>query len=100
MGKASAGKSFASRLLTPFERFYPMAKALYMWRMRRAYTQSERDPILILQMGKVGSKSVQAGLKAKVPGRQIYHAHFLAGKERPAPKYSGGNSSAPTGTAT
>ena len=83
MGKASAGKSFALRLLTPVERFYPMAKALYMWRMRRAYTQSERDPILILQMGKVGSKSVQAGLKAKVPGRQIYHAHFLS-RERTA----------------
>lgn len=60
------------------ERFYPTAKALYMWRMRRAYQRSEQGPILILQMGKVGSMSVQVGLEKLSLNRPIYHAHFLS----------------------
>jgi len=51
---------------------------MYMWRMRRTCDQYELGPILILQMGKVGSKSVQAGLESIKLGRPIYHAHFLS----------------------
>lgn len=76
-------KRLVNWMLQPLEWFYPTAKVLYMWRKRRAYAQSDRGPILILQMGKVGSKSVQGGLKAAVRDRQIYHAHFLS-KERTA----------------
>lgn len=70
-------------LLEPLERFYPTAKALYMWRMGRAFSSYRKGPILVLQMGKVGSKSVQAGLEAQVSDRAIYHAHFLS-EERTA----------------
>lgn len=70
-------------MLAPFERFYPTAKALYMWRMRRRYRSYPNGPILLLQLGKVGSKSVQAGLEAVVTDRPIYHAHFLS-RERTA----------------
>jgi len=49
-----------------------------MWRMRRAYNAQTRDPVLILQMGKVGSKSVQAGLESEYLNQPIYHAHFLS----------------------
>ena len=49
-----------------------------MWRMRRSFYRYDKGPIVILQMGKVGSKSVQAGLEACVSDRPIYHAHFLS----------------------
>ena len=65
-------------MLTPLEWFYPTAKALYMWRMGRAYRGNDQGPILILQMGKVGSKSVKAGLEARKLDRPIYHSHFLS----------------------
>lgn len=70
-------------LLKPLEWFYPTAKSLYMWRMRRRLSASKQGPILVLQMGKVGSKSVQAGLEALNLSRPIYHAHFLS-RERTA----------------
>ena len=60
------------------ERFYPTAKAYYMWRMRRTHEAQWQDPILVLQMGKVGSMSVQAGLEEQNLPRRIYHAHFLS----------------------
>lgn len=65
-------------LLRPLEWFYPTAKAAYMWRMGRAHRSHGKDPILLLQMGKVGSKSVQAGLESLHLDRAIYHAHFLS----------------------
>lgn len=65
-------------LTEPLEWFYPTAKAAYMWRMGRAYRSHSEGPILVLQMGKVGSKSVQAGLQAVDLNRAIYHAHFLS----------------------
>ena len=70
-------------MLAPLEWFYPSAKAMYMWRMARAYNRYDHGPVLVLQMGKVGSKSVQAGLEAQVLDRPIYHAHFLS-RERTA----------------
>ena len=71
-------RRLANRLLKPLEWFYPTAKAAYMWRHRREYKAHELGPVLILQMGKVGSKSVQAGLEALDLDRPIYHAHFLS----------------------
>jgi len=62
----------------PFERFYPGAKALYIWRKGRAFDSYDKGPVLLLQMGKVGSKSLQKGLEARITERPIYHAHFLS----------------------
>jgi len=67
-------------LLQPLEWFYPTAKARYMWRMRRTYRRSPLGPVLLLQMGKVGSKSVQTGLEALDLQRPVYHSHFLSEK--------------------
>jgi hypothetical protein len=76
-------RNVVKTLLQPLERFYATAKARYMWRMRRTYDRSAQGPILLLQMGKVGSKSVQAGLEALKLERPIYHSHFLS-EERTA----------------
>jgi len=70
--------NFANQFLKPLEWFYPTAKAAYMWRHRREYEACDLGPILLLQMGKVGSKSVKAGLKALDLSRPIYHSHFLS----------------------
>ena len=78
-----ASTKLASRLLRPLEWFYPTAKATYMWQQGRKYKAYGRGPILVLQMGKVGSRSVQAGLEASVFDRPIYHPHFLS-RERTA----------------
>lgn len=51
--------------------------------MGRSYNRYDHGPVLVLQMGKVGSKSVQAGLEAENLDRPIYHAHFLS-RERTA----------------
>lgn len=65
-------------VMSPLERFYPVAKSLYMWRKKRDFDSYTKGPILLLQMGKVGSKSLQKGLEARVTDRPIYHAHFLS----------------------
>jgi hypothetical protein len=78
-----AGNRLIKTMLEPLEWFYPSAKALHMWRLRREFNTHSEDPILILQMGKVGSKSVEAGLDALEMNRSIYHAHFLS-RERTA----------------
>ena len=46
--------------------------------MRYTFNQFDKGPILVLQMGKVGSKSVLAGLEARVTGRPVCHTHFLS----------------------
>ena len=73
-----AGNALLSSILRPLDWFYPTAKSRYLWRMNRALDAAEAAPILVLQMGKVGSKSVQAGLDALELSRPIYHAHFLS----------------------
>lgn len=65
-------------LLTPLEWFYPTAKLIYRWRTARRHLSFGEGPVLILQMGKVGSKSVFAGVSAAGLDRPIYHAHFLS----------------------
>jgi len=49
-----------------------------MWRQGRRFDAYRQGPILVLQMGKVGSQSVLSGLEAQDLGRPIYHAHFLS----------------------
>ena len=76
-------RKMVKQLLQPLDRFYATAKARYMWRMRRVYRRARHGPVLLLQMGKVGSKSVQAGLEALHLERPVYHSHFLS-EERTA----------------
>jgi len=71
-------KKIVNSIVRLLQTFYPTAKALYMWRMRRAYGACQEGPILVLQMGKVGSMSVQAGIEEQNLPRRIYHVHFLS----------------------
>ena len=64
--------------LQPLDWFMPTAKAKFMLRQRYEYNRYDKGPVLVLQMGKVGSRSVEAGLEALVKDRPIYHSHFLS----------------------
>jgi hypothetical protein len=55
---------------------YHFAGVFHDFRLRLA-TSRGKEPILIFQMGKVGSTSVMASLKALKLGRPIYHIHTL-----------------------
>jgi hypothetical protein len=71
-------KKIANGVSAILGRFYTPAKALYMWQKRRGYDAVPDGPVLVLQMGKVGSMSVQAGLEEQNLPRRIYHTHFLS----------------------
>jgi len=70
-------------VLWPLESFYPTAKIVHMWRLRYAYSRFRKGPVLVLQMGKVGSRAVEAALEERVSDRPVYHSHFLS-RERTA----------------
>jgi lipopolysaccharide biosynthesis glycosyltransferase len=60
-------------------RYYPSAHAL--GRLRFALAHRERRglrPLLVHQMGKVGSSSVLEMLREACPDRDLFHVHFLA----------------------
>lgn len=56
---------------------YYSAKAYYHHKLHRSTLEAKEPPLLIYQMGKVGSSSVQASLKALNLDMPIYHPHFL-----------------------
>jgi len=70
-------------LVKPLEWFYPTAKIVHTWRMNHAYKRFKKGPVLVLQMGKVGSRAVEAALEKRVSDRPVYHSHFLS-RERTA----------------
>ena len=63
------------------EKNYHSAKALYMYQLGQSQRKFKRTPILIYQMGKVGSSTIRSSLDDIVIDRPIYHCHFLT-KER------------------
>ena len=59
-------------------RIYPVARFLHIRNERLKLKRSDAGPLLVLQMGKVGSRSVEAGLKALRLPMPIYHPHVLS----------------------
>ena len=74
-------KCFLRKLLTLAQRNYTFAKYYYMFKRRAELKSCSRAPIIIFQMGKVGSKSVRRSLEALNLDMAIYHSHLLT-KER------------------
>ncbi len=56
---------------------YRLAQAYYETSLYLEEAAKQRDPIIVYQMGKVGSSSLYATLKSVVPDRMIYHVHNL-----------------------
>ena len=77
-----AVRRFLSFLALPFftlgRRIYPVARFLHIRNERLKLKRSGCGPLLVLQMGKVGSRSVEAGLKSLQLPMPIYHPHVLS----------------------
>lgn len=56
---------------------YRFAEAFYSLRFRLSSMKTTGNPILVYQMGKVGSSSVTSTLHALVPQIAVYHVHHL-----------------------
>lgn len=68
----------AMRLLGPFtQKSYQAAKARYQLKLTHADDESSEPPVLVYQMGKVGSQTVTQALKNTDLNRRIYHLHTL-----------------------
>ena len=59
------------------QRNYSRARAHYHRRLYRRSLQYKKPPLLIYQMGKVGSKTIRSTLQASKLDRPIYHVHLL-----------------------
>ena len=75
-GAARSLRRAGGRLL---RRHYPSAHALGRTRFARAHrARRHLPPLLVYQMGKVGSLSVLEMLREACPERDLFHVHFLA----------------------
>lgn len=72
------GKLLYNCFKTVAGRNYRLARVLYDREMTRAQQKHREPPILLHQMGKVGSKSIRATLRELDLDRSIYHTHHLA----------------------
>lgn len=74
----SAGKRFLFKTITRMAEInYYSAKAFYKYQFHRSQRRHKRPPLLIYQMGKVGSKTVMTTLRTLGLDIPIYHLHFL-----------------------
>lgn len=62
-------------------RNYYSARAYYKYRLGRSICQYNGLPLLVYQMGKVGSSTVQKSLRALELDMPIYHVHCLSKHE-------------------
>lgn len=59
---------------------YRLAEVFHGLRFRFANSGKREEPIIIYQMGKVGSSSLAATIKELVPATTVYHVHRLTGE--------------------
>jgi hypothetical protein len=69
------GYSLMERLLP---KNYALAKSSYHRQLYRRDHHYAKPPLLIYQMGKVGSKTVRSSLRPLELDRSIYHVHYLS----------------------
>lgn len=58
---------------------YYLTKVRYLYGLHRQDQRSSDPPVLIFQMGKVGSQTVRASLEALQLDRPLYFTHYLTG---------------------
>ena len=56
---------------------YYFARYWYVYKRRREHHKYHGSPIIVFQMGKVGSKTITKSLKALNSDMKIYHSHLL-----------------------
>ncbi len=70
-------KRIVLSLFSIIQRNYYVAKYLYIYRHQRELTKANGSPIVIYQMGKVGSKTIKRSLEELNLNVPIYHTHLL-----------------------
>jgi hypothetical protein len=61
----------------PLKKSAYLARAHYHYRLHRKALRYKEPPLLIYQMGKVGSKTIRSSLQALNLDMPIFHVHFL-----------------------
>jgi len=75
-----AGKHVKRPLISLAESNYYTARLLYFRTLHRNKIKYGKSPLLIYQMGKVGSSTIQRSLDALNLGMPIFHVHYLSKK--------------------
>lgn len=57
---------------------YTTARSYYLYRLKKTDGRFDKGPIVVYQMGKVGSSTISKSLHETVSDRNIYHVHFLS----------------------
>jgi hypothetical protein len=74
----SVWKSNLFKALTRIAEFnYYSAKAFYKYQLHRSHHRHKGPPLLVYQMGKVGSSSIMASLRSLGLDMPLYHPHIL-----------------------
>lgn len=68
-------RRLAQRVL---QKNYYYARASYHRSLHQRSLQYKKPPLLIYQMGKVGSKTIRSTLQASTLDRSVYHVHLLS----------------------
>ena len=55
-----------------------LARTRYLGRLHRETLRYRDPPVLLYQMGKVGSKTIRDSLRASKLDRRVFHVHFLS----------------------
>lgn len=70
-------RRFKRLVSRPFNRMPRLVRTFYHYQLYRECLQYKEPPLLIYQMGKVGSKTVRKSLEALDLDMPIFHVHFL-----------------------
>lgn len=78
MAEGKKTGSFLSRLVESVaNQNYHSARSHYHWQLGRRDRRQKGAPIVVYQMGKVGSSTIKKSLHSLDVGRPVYHVHFL-----------------------
>ncbi len=74
------GKNTLLLILGLAQKNYFFAKSYYIYKRRREMKRLGGSPIILFQMGKVGSKTIRKSLEALNLNMPVYHSHLLTKK--------------------
>jgi hypothetical protein len=71
-------KFFTAPVLRLVQRNYKFARRYYIFKRRKDLRRYKKSPVIVYQMGKVGSSTIQRSLKALNIELPIFHVHYLS----------------------
>lgn len=65
-------------ILSVARRNYKLARSYYIYKLHRNLKRFKKPPVIIYQMGKVGSSTIAQSIKAYNVNMPVYHVHYLS----------------------